>query len=172
MTPDAAVAGLKRHADYANISEDDRALLRAAADLIRTPTDALDEALPTITTADALLTILANPKQYQKALADLKVLVTAAKDERAQAQHAAADLETKRAAIEPELKRAREKAAHQLDVERAAFEKLCSDRQREFVSRESTIIDRERETKAAAAMVVEMKKDLERRLTALREAAA
>ena len=173
MTADDLVHSLQRLRDYGReLGQVDREVLNLAAEAIRTPDHTLTEALPNLSTLDALLTVLIDPSKYKAALAKLTEQVKAAKDQRASLAKEAADFDAKRERFEPELKAAREQFDHQIGLERVTWERQVSDTQRSFSSRERMIAEREKETKEAAALVAELKADLDRRITAIRTAAA
>jgi predicted dinucleotide-utilizing enzyme len=134
VTYDELIAALRRAADYrqGEISQDDRALLRAAADAI-TPT-----AHETLT---ALLALIADPKAAAARLQEL----TAATAEHAKVVAAAAGAADVLAAARAE--QARELAAHQdkLDRARATHEAAMTKRERELEGRHLTLAESERQ---------------------------
>jgi hypothetical protein len=84
MRTERIVHELQRLADYGDkINEENRAVLRAAAAAIRTPTDVTNEALASLSALNGLIVILSDPNKYQKALAELTAQVQTAKDLRA-----------------------------------------------------------------------------------------
>jgi chromosome segregation ATPase len=145
---------------------------RPAIEALPTADRALDAALPTITTVDCLLTILSDPKRYQRQLADLKALVTEAQSERAEARHAISDLEAKAVAIEPALRSARAKADEEIAAAQSVFDKRVIDYQRSLSVREAAVADAEQKVKADSEVVEKLKAEMQRRLDAIRFAAA
>jgi cell division protein FtsL len=170
---DALVHDLQRVRSYSTtIGEPERKVLTDAIAAISTSDHALTAALPTITTVDSLLTILSDPKRYQRQLTDLAALVKEAKAERAEAQHAVADLEAKANAIGPVLQSARAKADEEIVAAQSAFDLRVIDYQRSLSVREAAVADAEQKVKADSEAAEKLKAEMQRRLDAIRFAAA
>jgi hypothetical protein len=120
VQPEQIVHALLRMADYGNtLSQDDRDLLRSASSAIRTPTDASNEVLASLSPLNGLIAILSDPKKYQPALDELTAQVQTAKDLRSttinDAETAAAEAAQKYLAPrEAELKTREQAAANTL----------------------------------------------------------
>jgi chromosome segregation ATPase len=170
---DVLAHSLGRIRDYsAGLSQDERRTIQRTIDVLPSVDKALDASFPTLTTIDALLTLLLDPAKYKRALADLTSMVREAKASREQAQQAAADLKREQATLAPELASA--KAAHERSLADAqeAFDKRVADYQKQLAVRSDALRVLEERVKADAAAVEQTKADLERRLRAVREAAA
>ena len=174
MTNDQLVEKLQRMRAYNSgpLTHDDREVLQAAVDAVRTSDDVLAEALPNLSTLSDLLTILVQPKKYQDALAKITEQVKAAKDEREAAAAEREALESSHVSLEPKLKAAQ--AAHDrlLATERQAFEKQVEATQHSLAIRTAAVATLEERVRADADAAAKLKADLERRLEIMRGAAA
>jgi hypothetical protein len=173
MTNDQLVEKLQRVVSYSRtIGPEEHEVLKSAIAAIRTSDDVLAEALPNLSTLSDLLTILVQPKKYADALAKITEQVKAAKDERAAAVAEREALESSHVSLEPKLKAAQVAHDRLLATERQAFEKQVEATQHSLAIRTAAVAALEERVKADAAAVEQTKADLERRLRAVREAAA
>jgi hypothetical protein len=167
---------LSRMADYNTvINETDRALLRAAAAAVDTPGDDMltDAAIPHwVGILSNLLVIVADPNRAAQVVGQMQAVVDAAHDSQVAADAAVAALDAARASIGPELETTREKAAHEIAVERGVFEKKVQEVQRGLTAREAAVLEREQQTSQAADEVAAMRADLAVRIERIRSAAA
>lgn len=172
MNSDQLVNSLERLIAYSQVNNAERDVLRSAISAIKTPSDLLNEALPNLSTLDALLTCLVNPDKFKHALAQLGMLVKEANAARRVAAQTAAELDAKAAEIEPKLAAAKEEHAAKLAEAQAAFDRRVADFQRQLSMRQAEIADLEKAAKADADAAAELRADLAARLERVRSAAA
>jgi chromosome segregation ATPase len=174
MTNDQLVEKLQRMRAYNSgpLTHDDREVLQAAVDAVRTSDDVLAEALPNLGTLADLLTVLVNPKKYQDALAKITEQVKAATEQRKAAAAEREALESSHTTLKPKLDA--EKSAHERSLADAqdAFDKRVADYQKQLAVRSDALRVLEERVRADAAEAARLKEEFQTKLAAIRSAAA
>jgi hypothetical protein len=170
---DVLAHSLGRIRDYSSgLTQPERKTIQSAIDVLPSVDKALDASFPTLTTIDALLTLLLDPAKYKRALADLTSMVREAKASREQAQQAAADLKREQATIAPELASARAAHERSLADKTADFDKRVSEYQKSLSVRQAALDSREQILAASEATAGKLRAELQEKLDRIRSVAA
>jgi hypothetical protein len=120
----------------------------------------------------AIMAMVADPEASKSRLDQLAAASAECRSAIEQAAQAQKELDTAKQAHDKTLAAGAAAAAAKLAQDQTTFDVACAARKRALDERESAIAERERQSKADADAAAALKADLERRLAAIRTAAA